>query len=88
MAIWKISGLALTAAVGSSLLIGQASAMPADGLATAASQVAEGVQDAAYVCGPYRCWWRPGPYWGPGCYGPGYYGPRPYWGYGWHRRWW
>jgi hypothetical protein len=43
--------------------------MPASGLASAATAAAttNGMQDVRYVCGPYRCWWR-----------PGYYGPRYY----------
>jgi hypothetical protein len=87
MAIWKIGGLAAAAVLGSGLLIGQASAMPANGLATVASHVSNDIQDVRWVCGPYRCWWSPGPYWGPRYYG--YAGPRPYWGWrhGW-RRWW
>ena len=86
MAMWKLSGLALAAVLGAGLATGQASAMPANGLASAATQTAatNGVQDVRYVCGPYRCWT-------PGYYGPRYYnyygGPRPYWY--WHRRhWW
>lgn len=66
---------------------GQASAMPAldHGLATT-TQAAQ-VEQVRWVCGPYRCWWRPGPYWGP----RPYWGwRRPYWGggWGWRRRWW
>ena len=49
-------------------------------------------QNVAWVCGPYRCWWRPnyayvvprpfhGPrfYYGPRHYRFGWYGPRRYW---------
>jgi len=87
----RFAAFALAAALGGGLLAGTASAMPLNGLTPAAAQTAEGVQDVAYVCGPYRCWWRPGPYWG----GGPYWGPRPYWGWhrwgwhrwGWHRRW-
>jgi hypothetical protein len=88
MAMWKLGGLALAAVLTAGSAIGQASAMPANGLASAATAAAatNGVQDVRYVCGPYRCWWRPGPYY----YGPRYYnyhvGPRPYWY--WHRRHW
>jgi hypothetical protein len=67
----RLTTFALAALVGPSMLIGQASAMPANGLAPAAKQITDGVQDVRWVCGPYRCWWRPGPYWG--------------WGGGWHR---
>jgi hypothetical protein len=84
----KLSGLALAAVLDVGLASGQASAMPANGLASAANQAvtSNGVQDVRYVCGPYRCWWRPGAYY----YGPRYYnhyvGPRHYWY--WHRRYW
>ena len=84
MAIWKLGGLALAALLTAGSAIGQASAMPASGLATAAAAT-NGVQDVRYVCGPYRCWWRPGGYY----YGPRYYnyyvGPRHWY---WHRRYW
>jgi hypothetical protein len=81
MAMWKLGGLALAAVLGAGLAIGHASAMPANGLASAATQAAatNGVQDVRYVCGAYRCWWRPGPHY----YGPRYYnhyvGPRHDW---------
>ena len=78
----RIATLALAALLGSVLVIDRVSAMPANGLALAANQIADSVQDVRWVCGPYRCWLRPGPYLG----GP-YWGPRPY-GWGWHRRWW
>ena len=50
------------------------------------------VENVAWVCGPYRCWhrpgpafWRPRPYYAPGpyFYGRPYY--RPHWGY--HHGW-
>jgi hypothetical protein len=62
MAIWKLGGLACAAMLGSALLIGPASAMPANGLATVASKnVTSNIQDVRLVCGPYRCWntWGP-----------------------------
>jgi hypothetical protein len=90
MAIGKIYGLATAAVLGASLLIGQASAAPTNGLSAAVSQVTNNFQDIRWVCGPYhpyRCWWAPGPY---GYYAPpyyGYYAPRyydsPWWAYGW-----
>jgi hypothetical protein len=58
MVIWKLGGLALAAVLGSALLMGQASAMPANGLATVASKVTNGALDVRLVCGPYRCWHR------------------------------
>jgi hypothetical protein len=52
---------------------GVASAMP-NGLPSGAAAVPSAVESVRWVCGPYRCWWQPGPY--------GFYGPRP-WGPGW-----
>jgi hypothetical protein len=79
----RIAALAF-AALSAATASGTVSAMPADGLAPAAQQVAGDVQDVRWVCGPYRCWWTPGPYWG----GP-YWGPRPNWHHwGWHHHWW
>ena len=82
----RIAAFAFAAVLGSGLLIAKASAMPVNGLTAATKQTTDGLRDAAYVCGPYRCWWRPGPFWG----GP-YWGRGHYWGYcrwGWHRHWW
>jgi hypothetical protein len=82
----RIAALAVVALSGSTIAVGRASAMPMDSLVSATTQVADNVQNVRWVCGPYRCWWGPGPYWG----GP-YWGPRPYWGWrrwGWHRPWW
>jgi len=79
----RIAALAF-AALSAAMASGTVSAMPADGLAPAAKQVAGDVQDVRWMCGPYRCWRTPGPYWG----GP-YWGPRPYWHHwGWHHHWW
>jgi hypothetical protein len=74
-----------------SLIAGSASAMPLGGLQTAAATVQVTPDNVGWVCGPYRCGWRPGPaYWGPGYgfYGPRFYGPR--FRYGWYgpRRYW
>jgi hypothetical protein len=56
--------------------------MPA-GLAKSADQVAQ-VEQARWVCGPFRCWWRPNYY---GYYG--HYGYRPFYRHwGWHRGGW
>jgi hypothetical protein len=81
--------------------IGQASAMPRldHGLTTAVQ--AGQVEHVRWVCGPWRCFWRPNffyrpyafyrprPYW----YRPyAFFRPRPYWAFhrprpfwGWHR---
>src|SRR5262249_33642943 len=56
MAFLRMSGLALAAVVGLSLPIGQATAMPASGLAVAVKQVPKRVEDVRLVCGHYRCW--------------------------------
>jgi hypothetical protein len=64
---------------------GTASAMPINGQLAATAPAAASAQQVRWVCGPYRCWWRPGPvYWG----GP-VWGPRWGWrrGWGWHRGW-
>ncbi|HXW41974.1 MAG TPA: hypothetical protein VEK75_12265 [Xanthobacteraceae bacterium] len=81
MPIAKIAALGFAAVLGTTLMVGSASAMPVNGQVAAAAQRADGLKDVRWVCGPYRCWWRPGPYWG----GP-YWGPRPW--HHWHRRWW
>ena len=77
----NIAALAITAVLSVSALGGSASAMPLSGLASVATQRADTVEHVRLVCGPYRCWGRPGPYWG----GPYW---RPHYGYwGWHRHW-
>ena len=58
MAIWKLGGLAIAAVIGSGLLIGQASAMPANGMATVAGKVGDGTQEVRWVGG-----WRGGLGW-------------------------
>jgi len=76
MAIWKLGGLAIAAVIGSGLLIGQASAMPANGMATVASKVGNGTQEVRWVGG-----WRGGLGWrGAGWRGAG-------WGMGWRGGW-
>jgi hypothetical protein len=81
----------LALGVATLLLSPTARAMPVDGLATATASVADGIQNVRWICGPYRCWWRPNYY----AYGPGYYygpprfygyGPRPFYRFG-YRRW-
>jgi len=64
---------------GFALVSDGAYAMPAmdDGVSAAASAGTQ-IEQARWVCGPYRCWWR-----------PNYWGPRPGWRWRrWHRRWW
>lgn len=56
------------------------------GIAHASDLIAK-PENVRWVCGPYRCWWRPGP-------PVGFYGPRPWgwrgpgWGPGWGRPGW
>ena len=88
-----IAALAVATVLGAAAIKDKASAMPLNRLTPAVTQSAVSVEKAAWVCGPYRCWWRPGPYWRP-AWG-GYWAPRRYWGWGggwhrwgWHRGWW
>jgi len=63
-------------AFGAVMLNGGAWAMPVAPLQSASQEIAPAPQNVRWVCGPYRCWWR-----------PNWYGPRWYGGYGprWHR---
>ncbi|HXW71626.1 MAG TPA: hypothetical protein VEK34_09310 [Methylocella sp.] len=76
-----VKRIALVAALGLGSAISMeasASAMSAiDPGVVTASGTAATIEEARWVCGPYRCWWRPTPYWAP----LHYYGP----GWGWHR---
>ena len=63
-----------------------ASAMPVANLAPVASNLALH-QSVPWVCGPFRCWWRPWGYYRPWAYyrpypPPGYYRPYGFYGYG------
>lgn len=70
--------LAAAAALGAvTLASGSASAMPNGGLTSISSALSSNVESVRRVCGPVRCWWRPGWY-----HAYGYYGPR------WRHRWW
>ena len=90
-----IAALAVATVFGAAAVSDKASAMPLNGLTPAVTQSAVSLEKAAWVCGPYSCWWRPGPYWHRHW---GYGGPRRYWGWGggwhrwhrwgWHRSWW
>jgi hypothetical protein len=87
----NIAALTVAAVLSVSALGGSASAMPLSGLVSVATQRADNVEHVRWACGPYRCWWHPGPYWG-GPYWRPHYG---YWGWhrwggrgwGWHRHW-
>ena len=79
------SGLLLAAAAIFPL---KASAAPMldPGVARAADTAQAGVENARWVCGPWRCWWRPNYYYPH--YRPWGYYHRPWgygYGYGWHR---
>lgn len=76
---WKV--LITAVALGSAAMAAApASAMPVDNLAGATSNV----EQVRWVCGPFRCWWRPGPRYygdygydyGPRFYGHRFFGPR------------
>jgi hypothetical protein len=83
----KLITLALAGSLACGMLVTKASATPSNGMAVVSQQDTNGLQKVSWVCGPYRCWWRPGPYWGPRPYWWGH----PYWGWrgwSWHRHWW
>jgi hypothetical protein len=78
-------GLMMTAlvALGASVaLSGGAEAMPI-GLPGSTSNQVSNVDQVRWVCGPWRCWWRPNYYVAPAY---AYYGYGPRFGYygGWH----
>jgi hypothetical protein len=50
--------------------------MPAVNLGDISREVSSNVEQVVWVCGPFRCWWRPAFY-----YRPIYVAPRP-WGWG------
>jgi hypothetical protein len=80
-----LKSLAIAATLSAACVSSPASAMSIDNLAL---KNAGNVENVAWVCGPYRCWWQPDGYYYGG-YGPrfyGGYGPRFYGGYG-YRRW-
>jgi hypothetical protein len=85
------AALAITAVLSVSALGGSASAMPLSGLASVATQRADTIEHVSWACGPYRCWYRPGSYWGGPYWRPHYgYWAWPRWGWrgwGWHRHW-
>jgi hypothetical protein len=75
MKICKVGALALAAALSSGLFIGQASAMPAYGMATIASKVGNGTQEVRWIGGGWRgVGWRGGGWRGVGWRGVGWRG--------------
>lgn len=75
MNVLKTTMLAAAALCAASLA-GSASAMPLSGPASAAKALSGDLQTIRWVCGPYRCWWRPNYFYRPHY---GFYG-RPWWG--------
>ena len=76
LAISLVTGVALCG-----IMSAPAAAMPINNLAAATSDLSLG-QSVRYVCGKYRCLWRPDYYYS---YAPSYwYGP----GWGYRRFWW
>ena len=89
----KVNTMAAALALGAAALLTSpaAHAMPVGDLAAASAEISDGIQNVRWVCGPYRCWWRPNYF----AYGPRFYygpprfygfGPRPFYRYG-YRRW-
>jgi hypothetical protein len=83
---FRLAVTGVMAVCATALATGTASAMPVSGLANAASEMVTDVQSVRWVCGPFRCWWRPSyyPYYGGYAWGgprlyPRPWGWRPYW---------
>jgi hypothetical protein len=81
----KMAMAAAAVLLSSGMVSGSASAMPANGLTPTITQTAGSVEKVRWVCGPYRCWWGPGPYW-PGR-PVGWRGGWGWHGWGWHGGW-
>lgn len=75
---------AALAMLGATTLSSAVTAMP---IANLQAQPAAKVEQVRWVCGPYRCWWRPN-FWHPGSFayyaGPRFYA-RPWGWHHWHR---
>lgn len=82
MGTLKLAGFA--AVLLGSITATSASAMP---VAPLPSDAATNIEQVRWVCGPYRCWWRPNYYrsYGYPAYGYGFY-PRRHYGGGWRHR--
>jgi hypothetical protein len=59
---FRLAVTGVMAVCATALATGTASAMPVSGLANAASEMVTDVQNVRWVCGPFRCWWRPSYY--------------------------
>jgi hypothetical protein len=78
----KLKLLGAAAVIGCSFIATAASAVP---LAPLPSEAAANVEQVRWVCGPFRCFWRPYYYGGYGAYG---LYRRPFLGGGWGYRHW
>lgn len=89
----KLAAAGALALAGAAIAAAPASAAPMldPGVAHASDLTGAQPEAVRWVCGPYRCWWRPGPRFYGGYYGPRFYGygprfygggPRFYGGYG------
>jgi hypothetical protein len=65
----RIKSVLAATAIAMTAMIGGAAAMPASNLDNSSRGVSA-TQDVRWVCGPFRCWWRPNFY--------AFYGPRFY----------
>jgi hypothetical protein len=95
----RLNFAAALLAGGLALGAGQACAMPAFDHALTTTPQAAQPEQVRWVCGPWRCFWRPNYFYRPfAFYGPRpYWRPRPYWGFyrpyrpwgwGWRHRYW
>ncbi len=71
----RIATTAFAILAGAGMMAGTAYAMPINGQLAATAPAATDALQVRWVCGPYRCGWRPG----------GYYYGGPHW-YGWPGR--
>ena len=83
MGYGRIAAVALAALLFLNMVSQNVSAMPVNGLASAAKRVTLGLQDVRGPCGIYRC---PRPHWLRYCWYGRWQTCPPYWD--WHRRWW
>jgi hypothetical protein len=95
----RLNFAAALLAGGLALGAGQACAMPTFDHALTTTPQAAQPEQVRWVCGPWRCFWRPNYFYRPfAFYGPRpYWRPRPYWGFyrpyrpwgwGWRHRYW
>jgi hypothetical protein len=85
MNILKVTMVAAIGLAATGLSLGNAQAMPIGGLSAGTTDISDGLQSVRWVCGPFRCWWRPDVYYAAPRYR--YWEPRPF-AYRWGRRRW